>query len=73
MLHLLCSLDQHVVHVYFYILPNLWTKHVADLPLVGSSYIFQTKRHYFITKQTLAYDEGCFLLACLLHFNLVVS
>ena len=50
MFSLVQAFHQHVIHINFYISPNLRTKHVVDQSLVCCSNVFQSKRHYFITK-----------------------
>ena len=72
MLHLSHTFHQHIIHIYFYVSPNLWTKHMVNQLLVDSPCILQPKWHYFVTKETLAHYIGCLLLVCFVHLNLIV-
>ena len=73
MLSFVLTLHQHVIYIHFYILPNLWTKHVVNQPLICCTCVLQTERHHLIIEQGLTGDKGCFLLICLVHPYLIVS
>jgi hypothetical protein len=62
MLIFVFRLHQHILDVYFYILPNLIVKHPVHQSLVGCPYILQTERHKSITKDSFASDEARLLL-----------
>ena len=64
---------QHVIHVYFYILSYLQTKHMIDQPLIGCPRVLQSEGHYFEAKHALTGDEGCLLLIYLVHPYLVIT
>ena len=73
MFSLVLTLHQHVIYVDFYILPNLWMKHVVNQPLICCPYVLQIEGHHLITEQALTGDKGCLLLVCLVHPYLIVS
>ena len=73
MLSLVLTLHQHIIYIDFYILPNLWTKHVVNQPLICCPRVLQTDKHHLITEQALTSDKGCFLLVCLVHPYQIVS
>ena len=64
---------QHVIHIDFYILPNLWTKHMINQPLISCPRVLQIEGHHLVTKQTLASNERCLLLIYLVHPYLIVT
>ena len=67
------TLDEHVVHIYFHVPPNLLAEHLVYQSMVRGSRILQTKRHDPIAIKPLAGDEGGILLILFFHLNLVVS
>ena len=48
---------QHVVYVDLNIPPNLMCEHLVYQPLIRGLCVLESKRHYFVTKGTLAGDE----------------
>ena len=72
MLSLIQALHQHVIHIDFHVLFNLWTKHMVNQPLICCPCVLQTEGHHFVTKQALTGDKGCLLLVCLVHLYLIV-
>ena len=73
MILLFFTLEKHVVHIYFYVPPNLLAEHLVYQSLVHGSRILQTGRHDPVAVETLAGDEGDLLLILLCHLYLVVS
>ena len=69
----LFALDEHIIHIYLHVSPNLFIEHFVDQTLVGRSCIFQFEGHYLVAVEPLVADEGSLLLVFLRHFNLVVS
>ena len=62
MVLLVSGFNQHVVDVNFHRFPELVGEHSVHQSLVGSSNIFQTKRHYFIAVSALVGNESHFFL-----------
>ena len=48
-------------------------KYPGHHPLISCPCVFQIKRHYVVTVQSVWRDEGCFLRLWRVHRNLVVS
>ena len=72
MILLFFTLDKHVVHIYFYVPPNLFAEHLVYQSLVRGSRIFQIERHDLVAVETLAGDESGLLLIFLYHLYLVI-
>ena len=73
MLFLVLTLHQHIIYIDFYILPNLWTKHMVNQSLISCPLVFQIEGHHLVAKQALIGNERCLLLVCLVHPYLIVS
>lgn len=58
------AFDEHVINIDFHIMPYLNFKDLIDKSLVGGSYIFQTKRYYFIEIITFFDYEDNVLFIC---------
>ena len=69
----LFTLDEHIVHIYFHIPPNLFAEHLFYQSLVRGPCVLQTERHDPIIVEALASDEGSLLLIIFCHLYLVVS
>ena len=63
------TLNEHVIYIYFHVPSDLLAEHFIHLPLVGYSYIFQSKGHYLIVIEPLAHNERSFLLILLYPEN----
>ena len=68
MVLLFFTLDEHVIHVYFYFPPNLLAEH-----LVRSFCVLEAERHDSVAIEPLVGDEGGLLLILFCHLYLVVS
>ena len=66
---LFLTFDKHVIHINFHVPSDLLAEHFIHLPLVGYSYIFQSKGHYLIAIEPLAHNERSFLLILLYPEN----
>jgi len=69
---LFLALDEHVVHIYLYIPPNLLTEHLVYQPLVCGSCVLQAEWHDPVIIEPLASDKGSLLLIFFCHLNLVI-
>ena len=67
------TFNEHIVHIYFYVPPNLLAKHLVYQSLVCGSRVLQIKRHNSVAIKPLAGDEGGLLLIFFCHLYLVVS
>ena len=73
MVLLFFTLDKHIVHIYFYIPPNLLAEHLVYQSLVHGSRVLRTERHDSVAIKPMAGDEGGLLLIFFCHLYLVVS
>ena len=73
MILLFFTLDEHVIHIYFYVPPNLLAELLVYQSLVCGSCVLQIERYDPITIEPLAGDKGGLLLILLCHLYLVVS
>lgn len=64
--------DQHIIDVDLHASSTLLFEHFVAKVLVGCSYIFKSKRHYFIVVQTFVNNECYILLILRCHSDLVV-
>lgn len=69
----LSTFDKHIINVHLHISINLVLEYFINEALIGCTYIFQTKQHYFITVQIFVVDEYCFLLILEGYLDLVIS
>ena len=67
------TLDEHIVHIYFHVPPNLFAEHLVYQSLVCGPCILQTERHDRVAIKPLAGDEGRLLLILFCRLYLVVS
>ena len=67
------TLDEHIVHIYFHVPPNLFAEHLVYQSLVHGPCVLQTERHDPIAIEPLVGDEGSLLLILFCHLYLVVS
>ena len=66
------TLDEHIVHIYFHVLLNLFAEHLVYQSLVRGPRILQTERHDPVAVELLTGDEGSLLLILFCHLYLVV-
>ena len=66
------TLDEHIVHIYFHIPPNLFAEHLVYQSLVRGPHILQTERHDHVVVEPLVGDEGNLLLILFCHLYLVI-
>ena len=64
---------QHVIYVHLHGRSYLLLEHPVHQPLIGSSCIFEPKRHHTITIGSLPCDEQGFFLVNWVHADLVVA
>ena len=67
------TLGEHIVHIYFYVPPNLFAEHLVYQSLVRGPYVLQTERHDPVAIEPLVGDENSLLLILFCHLYLVVS
>ena len=67
------TLDEHIVHIYFHVPPNLFAEHLVYQSLVRGPCVLQTERHDPVAVKPLVGDEGSLLLILFCHLYLVVS
>ena len=48
---------QYVIYVDLNVPPNLMCEHLVHQPLIRSTRVLKSKRHYFVVEKTLASDE----------------
>ena len=73
MVLLFFTLDEHVIHIYLYIPPNLLAEYLIYQSLVRGSRVLQTKSPDSVAIEPLVGDEGGLLLILFYHLYLVVS
>ena len=66
------TLNHHIINVDLYCFPKLPCEYLCDHSLVHSPSVFQSKRHYFVTKDPPWCNEGYFFLIRRVHCYLVV-
>ena len=49
LLKIVLALDEHVVHIYLYVPPNLFTEHLVYQPLVRGPCVLQAEGHDLVT------------------------
>ena len=64
---------QHVINVHLHGRSYMLLEHPVHQPLIGSSCIFEPKRHHTITIGSLPCDELVFFLVNWVHADLVVA
>ena len=57
MVILLNAFYQYVIYVDLNVPPNLMCEHLVHQPLIRSTHVLKSKRHYFVVEKTLASDE----------------
>ncbi|KAJ0614249.1 hypothetical protein HanIR_Chr02g0060281 [Helianthus annuus] len=67
------AFNHQVVNVCLHVFANLAFEGFVDEPLIGSSCIFEAKRHLLITKDPFVRVKGCFFLILFLHEDLVIA
>ena len=73
MVLLFFTLNEHIVHIYFYVPPNLLAEHLVYQSLECGSCVLQIERHDSVAIEPLAGDEGGILLIFFCHLYLVIS
>ena len=73
MVLLFFTLNEHIVHIYFYVPPNLLAEHLVYQSLECGSRVLQIERHDSVAIEPLAGDEGAILLIFFRHLYLVIS
>ena len=63
---------QHVIYIYLHRCPYFLLEHPVHQPMVGSSCVFQSERHYPVAIGPLPYNERGLLLVVGVHADLVV-
>ena len=64
---------QHVIYVHLNGRSHLLLEHPVHQPLIGSSCIFEPKRHHTITVGSLPCDERGFFLVNWVYIDMVVA
>lgn len=67
------TFDKHVIDINLHVLINLVLENFVDQPLVGSSYIFQTKGYYIIIINTFFDDDSSVLFIFKSHSYLIIA
>jgi hypothetical protein len=73
--YMICHLytrNQHVIHIYLHISPDMVSIHFVDQPLVGSFSILEFESHHLVAVQSPVGDKGSLLLINSMHVNLIV-
>ena len=66
-------LDEHILYVDFHSVSKVVDEYFVDQPLVGCTYILQTKMHDLVAKYAPLGDERSLLLVVRVHEDLIVS
>lgn len=66
------AFDDHVVHIHFYVSPDLVGEYFVHHPLVGCPSVLQSEWHDYVEVNPSICDESRMLLVFWHHLDLVV-
>lgn len=66
-------LDQNIIHIYLHISTNMIFNDLIEELLIGSTYIFQAKRHNPMIKKISVSNKSYFLFILRYHLNVIIT